>query len=358
MLQVISADTGTSLIKKFLISVLIVMLLLSAGGAFIYFRFTGLMGPVAGSGPPVKVEVAVPQGTNSAQIARMLWAKGLIQSETVFRLYAMYRNLDGRLQAGEYELSTGLSTPEIIERLARGETSSYTFTIPEGYTLKQIADKLSANNFVNRDRFLDLAAYGSFRHSFLRGVPPGPNRLEGYLFPDTYKITKKTTEKEIINIMLDRFERELSKYKIAELAAEKGLTVHQAVTLASIVEREAQKDEERPKVAAVFLNRLKKGWKLESCATIQYILGQPKARLFEKDLQIESPYNTYMYPGLPPGPIASPGGPSLKAAVNPADVDYLFFVVADDGKHIFGRTLQEHNRNKAEYLKRLKAEKQ
>jgi len=356
MLQ-IGPTTGISFVRKFFLSALIILLLLLAGTAFAYDRFTDLLGPVAAPAQAVEVEIAVPQGTSSAQIAQLLWVKGLIKNETVFRLYAMYRNLDGRLQAGDYELNTGLSTTEIIERLAKGETTSYSFTIPEGYTLKQIVDKLASKNYINKDRFLDLAAHSTFKHGFLRDVPPGPNRLEGYLFPDTYQITKKTTEQDIINMMLDRFDQELRKYHVSELAAKRGLTVHQAVTLASIVEREAQKDEERPKVAAVFLNRMKKGWKLESCATIQYILGEPKARLFEKDLQINSPYNTYKFSGLPPGPIAVPGGPSLQAAVNPADVDYMFFVVSEDGKHIFSRTLEEHNRSKAAYLNGLKDEK-
>jgi UPF0755 protein len=176
--------------------------------------------------------------------------------------------------------------------------------------------------------------------------------LEGYLYPDTYRITTQATEEEIVNMMLARFAREMTT-EFREQARAQGLTLHQAVTLASLVEREAQKDAERPRVAAVFLNRLKKGWKLESCATIQYILGEPKARLLNKDLQIDSPYNTYRNYGLPPGPIAAPGRASLQAAVNPADEGYMFFVVAEDGRHIFSRTLQEHNRHKAQYLDRL-----
>lgn len=181
-------------------------------------------------------------------------------------------------------------------------------------------------------------------------MPNNEKRLEGYLFPDTYKVTATTTEREIIDMMLARFAREATP-EFRQKAQKLGLTLHQAVILASIVEREAKVDKERPKVAAVFLNRMKKGWKLESCATVQYALGQPKARLLNKDLQIDSPYNTYKYSGLPPTPIASPGRASLQAAVNPANVDYLFFVVSQDGRHVFSRTLAEHNRAKAKYIK-------
>jgi len=332
---------------------LTLLFVFSAGLATGYYYFLNLLKPVAASGQAVNKVIIVPKGATSEQIGKLLADEGLIRSKTAFRLYAAYRGLDDRLQASEYNLNTGLSTPQIIERLARGEIAALSFTIPEGYTLKQIADRLEEKGFINRAKFMDLAARGKFDYDFLQGLPPGSARLEGYLFPDTYQVTKKTTEEQILNMMLARFAKELTP-DFRDKAAKAGLTVHQAVTLASIVEREAKKDEERPKVAAVFLNRIKKGWKLESCATIQYILGEPKARLFEKDLQIESPYNTYKYPGLPPGPIASPGRASLLAAVNPADVDYLFFVVSDDGKHVFSRTLQEHNRNKAVYLDRLK----
>ena len=336
---------------------MVLLFVVLAGLIGAYNVFVSLLEPVAGPGTAAEMTITVPQGANSGNIADLLAQQGLIKNGIVFRIYANYSGLDNRLQAGEYSFNTGLSTPEIVARLAKGETSSFSFTIPEGYNINQIADRLAAKTFIDRNRFMDLAAHGKFNYDFLLGLPEGPNRLEGYLFPDTYKISQGTTEEDIINMMLARFNQEITP-QFKSQAAKQGLTVTQAVILASIIEREAKQDDERPKVAAVFLNRLHKGWKLESCATIQYILGKPKARLFEKDLHLKSPYNTYIHTGLPLGPIASPGKPSLLAAVNPANVDYMFFVVFEDGKHIFSRTLKEHANNKTAYLQRLKAAKQ
>lgn len=345
--------TGTKVFGALVALAVLLALGLSLG----YFSYIHMLKPVSSPQDAREVTITVPPGASSRQIAEMMSSRGLIRNQVVFRIYAAYKGLDSHLQAGDYNFNTGLSTPEVIARLAQGQTSSISFTIPEGFTLSQIVDRLAAKGLINRDKFMDLAAHGQFNYDFLKGLPAGPNRLEGYLFPDTYRVTKNTTEEQIINMMLERFAREITP-EFKTKAAKEGLTVNQAVTLASIVEREAKVDDERPKVAAVFLNRLKKGWKLESCATVQYALGKPKARLFDKDLKVASPYNTYIHKGLPPGPIASPGEPSLEAAVNPAKVDYMFFVVFEDGKHIFSRTLQEHNRNKAAYLKKLKEAKQ
>ncbi len=347
-----AAREGTGMGRKIFIILIVLGLLLSAGLFLAYFRFQQLLQPPAISGTADEVTLVVPQGASTVGIANILKEQGLIRSTGAFRIYTAYQGLDGSLKAGEFSLNTGMAVPEIVDRLVKGETVSISFTIPEGYNLMQIADRLDKMNIANRDKFLEIAATGDFEHGFLKGIPKGPGKLEGYLFPDTYRITRETTEREIIGMMLDRFARELTPEFKAN-AAKTGLTVHEAVTLASIVEREAQKDEERPKVAAVFLNRLKKGWRLESCATVQFALGEQKPRLLNKDLEIDSPYNTYKVSGLPPGPIASPGSASLKAAVNPADVDFLFFVVSKDGRHVFSRTLSEHNRNKEIYLDSL-----
>lgn len=340
-------------LKVFLLAI-VLLLLCSGGAAAAYFQYLKLLKPATGSGAPVPVTITVEAGTNSVKIAALLAEQGLIRSQTAFRFYVTAHKLDNKLKAGDYNFNTGLSIPEITSRLVKGETASYKFTIPEGFTLAQIVERLAERKLIDRGKFMELAANGQFNYDFLEGLPAGSKRLEGYLFPDTYQVTPKTTEEQIINMMLARFAKEITpEYKAA--AAKQGLTVNQAIILASIIEREAQKDDERPKVAAVFLNRMKKGWKLESCATIQYALGTPKARLLDKDLQIDSPYNTYRIKGLPPGPISSPGSPSLQAAVHPAQANDMFFVILDDGEHIFSRTLQEHNKAKAAYLKRLKA---
>lgn len=337
------------IVSFFIVMALIISLILLVG----YFVGLSFLQPVSGSDSAADKKVVIPKGASSKQIGEIMYQEGLIRNGLVFRLYLKSEGLDGKLQAGEYVLNTGMSTQTIVKRLVKGESAEFSFTIPEGYTTRQIAEKLEQAGLADKAKFMDLAAQGEFNHDFVKGIPEGPARLEGYLYPDTYKIASHTTEKQIIEMMLDRFATEITS-DFKQKAAKQGLTLHQAVILASVVEREAQKDEERPKVAAVFLNRMKKGWKLESCATIQYALGVNKPRLFAEDLKIESPYNTYLHTGLPEGPIASPGKPSLESVVNPAAVDYMFFVVYEDGKHIFSRTLEEHNRAKAAYLNRLK----
>ncbi|KNZ70200.1 aminodeoxychorismate lyase [Thermincola ferriacetica] len=314
-----------------------------------YNQYVNGLKPVA-SDHGAEIKLTVPTGATTGQIADLLKEKGLIKNSFIFRVYARLHRFDGKLKAGNYTLNTSMSLPQIMSKITGGSVEYITFTIPEGFNTRQIADRLAAKNLINKEVFFDLVANGDFDYDFLNGLPNNEKRLEGYLFPDTYKVTATTTEREIIDMMLARFAREATP-EFRQKAQKLGLTLHQAVTLASIVEREAKVDKERPKVAAVFLNRMKKGWKLESCATVQYALGQPKARLLNKDLQIDSPYNTYKYSGLPPTPIASPGRASLQAAVNPANVDYLFFVVSQDGRHVFSRTLAEHNRAKAKYIK-------
>jgi UPF0755 protein len=355
MPSVYDAGTGDkqpsfmSVLKKIFLLGLILTLVLAVYG---YSSYQSMLKPVDPQNPQTKT-VSIPAGTSTTKISKMLFDAGLIRNQLVFRIYSRSQGLAARMQAGEYSIDTGMSVPEIIRRITGGEVDTLAFTIPEGYNLKQITDTLAGKGLVDRARFTEMLAEGNFNYDFLQGLPAGEKRLEGYLFPDTYRINKGTTEEEIINIMLARFAREITP-EFKEKAGALGLTLHQAVTLASIVEREAAKDEERPRVAAVFLNRIKKGWKLESCATVQYALGTNKTRLLYKDLQMESLYNTYKYKGLPPGPIAAPGRASLQAAVNPAQDDYMFFVVSEEGQHVFSRTIQEHNRNKAKYISRFK----
>lgn len=344
---------GSDIIRRLVTVIFILAGVIAIASVAAYNSYFLLLKPVTVNGAGVDKKIIVPNGANSVQIGQILDNEGVIQNAVVFRIYVSLNQFGNKLKAGEYEFNSHMSTQEVVDRLVKGETITESFTIPEGFTVKQIADKLEQKGLINRERFMDLVDHGDFKYDFLKDVPAGANRLEGYLYPDTYRITSKTTEKQIIDMMLERFSKEITpEYKAK--AAEMSLTLHQAVTLASIVEREAQKNEERPKVAAVFLNRLKKNWKLESCATVQYALGTNKSRLLNQDLKVESPFNTYIHQGLPPRPIASPGKPSLDAAVNPAKVNYMFFVVFEDGKHAFSNTLQEHNRNKAAYLNRLK----
>ena len=219
-----------------------------------------------------------------------------------------------------------------------------TFTIPEGYHLRQIVEVLTGQGIVTADEFWHLVKDGNFDYSFIKDLPRTERRLEGYLFPDTYTIPKGMAAEKVIDVMLKRFEQILNKMP----PNESGLNLHETVTLASIVEGESMLDEERPLVASVFLNRLAIDMKLDSDATIQYLFDKRKQRVLLKDLEIKSPYNTYLNKGLPPGPIGSPGEASLRAVFQPAASKYYYFVARKDnsGEHVFSRTLQEHNANK------------
>lgn len=345
-------DTNKLFIKIIIICFTIVTLLAAYGGYRIYTRTL----PVDKSGKSKSAVVSIPKGSTTAQVAHILRKKGLIQSEFVFRQYAKFSGYAPKLKAGEYKISPSLDLKGILALLSKGSVVSYSFTIPEGYNVKQIDEVLKEKGYVDSQRFLDLVLHGGdLDVAFLKNTPVNQVGLEGYLFPDTYKVTKDMTEEQIIKMMLDVFQEKIGK-DYTKKAAAQGLTLHQAVTLASIVEREASKDSERPKVAAVFLNRLKLGMKLESCATVQYALGTQKERLLYKDLEIDSPYNTYKIQGLPIGPIASPSLASLMAVINPAPIDDLYFVVSKDGKHIFSKTLNEHIRAKQRYIARFQTD--
>ncbi len=313
----------------------------------IYWYGVTLLSPVAVA-PVPDVVVNIPPGASTGRVAGILLENQLIRDSRAFVLYARYTGLEKQLKAGEFALNASQGIPDIIKHLVSGQQVTYPFTIPEGLTLVQIAELLAARDLVDRDVFLQVAAETDWNFPFLQDAPQGLNRLEGYLFPDTYRIPRGYTEKQIIGMMLKRFEQVMASF--GDRPSQLGMTIHQVVTLASIIEREAKLAKEKPIVSAVFHNRLQKKMRLESCATVQYILGEPKAVLTYKDLEIQSPYNTYRNTGLPPGPIAAPGRGSLEAALYPADVDYLFFVVKPDGSHAFSRTLAEHNKNKRLYL--------
>lgn len=342
------------------ITVIVVLLICLTLPVLAYWRVSTLLSPVVGGGihdekKHIEKEIEIPLNYSTAHIAALLEAEGIINNALFFRLYARYRGYDQQLQAGRYTLSTVMSMEDILQELRRGVVyrEANRFTIPEGFTLLQIAARLHANALVDKDLFLEACrAYENEEFDFLQDIPAGVNyRLEGYLFPDTYEVYPGATAEEIITVMLRRFHAVCNEeYRLK--AGQLGLTLHEAVTIASLVEKEARVEEEQPLVAAVFHNRLKSKEMtlLQSCATVQYALGEIKTYLTNKDLEIDSPYNTYIYPNLPPGPIAAAGENALLAAINPAPVTYLYFVSREDGSgyHYFSNTLQEHNRFKAE----------
>ena len=273
------------------------------------------------------------KNASAFDIAQILKSKRLIIDPFGFVLMVRYNNADKNLKSGKYNLENVYSTFDIISLLEKGTIpEQIKVTIPEGFTVVDIAGKLYKNGIIND------------KESFIKKALP----FEGYLFPDTYFFLKGESTEEIIKTMKSRF-NEVLPHDFAEKAKQKGLTEKEALILASIVEKEAKLDKDRPLVASVFLNRLKVNMPLQSDATINYVLKDKKLWLSEKDLAIDSPYNTYKYQGLPPGPICNPGLKSLIAVVNAPETDYYYFLSKPDGETLFEKTLEEHNRDIAKY---------
>jgi UPF0755 protein len=285
--------------------------------------------------------VIIPTGESAWGIGRRLAGAGVVRSDWVVVFVARVLEVADRMQAGEYAVRPTQSVAEIVQIMARGESIQHRVTIPEGYTAAQIAGVLADAGLGNRERFLDLALRGGHRlaRPTLADLPGGS--LEGYLFPDTYLFSRGLDEASIIGRFLDRFDAKVSP-QIREAARVRGLTLHQLLIVASMIEREARVPEERPVIAGVIYNRLNRGMRLEIDATVLYALGNHKPVVTLEDLGVESPYNTYRRVGLPPGPIANPGLASIVAAAAPTDVPFLYYVRKPDGRHHFSRTFHEH----------------
>jgi UPF0755 protein len=284
--------------------------------------------------------VDIPRGASLQRIANLLQQAGLIRHHWMFVLYVSWLQPGAHLQAGEYALQATLSPIQIVDRLRRGKTVRHILTIPEGLTLPEIASLVMAKGLGDRQTILDLAHERSFIESLGLAVPS----LEGYLFPDTYHVPRNIGERGLLTLMVHTLRTHYSE-DIATRGRQLGMTQHEVLTLASLIEKEAQVAAERPLIAAVYHNRLKRGMRLQCDPTVIYALGEHfDGNLRKADLSIDSPYNTYRYAGLPPGPIANPGQQSIAAAVAPAAVDYLYFVATgQNGGHKFSRTLREHN---------------
>jgi len=292
------------------------------------------------------VQVSIPAGSSSMRIATLLAEKGLIRHALVFRYYAKFRGLDQQLQAGNYMFAYGMTVDQLLQELSAGNVyrQTVTVTIPEGFMLEQIAQRLAQNGLVDYEKFMLLAA--ETVPVLGRAKAGQRHALEGYLFPDTYEFAESVTPQEILTRMQARLDEVLTP-AMRERGKELGLDIHQVITIASLVEREVQAPQEATLVAAVIHNRLAKGMPLQICASVIYALGEHRDRVLYADLEVESPFNTYMYAGLPPGPIAAPGKSSIMAVLYPADVDYLFYVLKEDGSgtHYFGRNYAEHQAN-------------
>jgi len=288
---------------------------------------------------------SVRKGSGLRSVATQLEKRKLIKSKDLFIVWALVKGGSRTIKAGEYSLNRSMAPVKIYTILTSGSVKTHPLTVPEGLTVEQISALFTAKGLVDKEEFMGLAMDKGFAASHkIDGLS-----TEGYLFPDTYLLSKGMGARQIIDLMINRF---WQVFDSLVQGKEYPLSVREIVTLASIVEKETGLAEERPVIASVFLNRLKKRMRLESDPTVIYGLKDFDGNLKRKDLKNPSPYNTYRHRGLPPGPIANPGSASLDAVLNPAQTNYLYFVSKNDGSHFFSSTLKEHNRAVTLYQKR------
>lgn len=324
------------------VAVVTVLGVVGAGAGLVWFRSE--VDPGGPAGPRVRVEV--PRGASTQRIAAILEREGIVGSARNFRLYVRVQGA-GPFQAGEYELRKRSSFDDVIAALEKGPKLTFQrLTVPEGLTLKQTAELVGRMPGRSAERFLDVAGSGAVRSRY---QPAGSTNLEGLLLPETYNFEAKDDERAILDRMVRAFDEAAAEAGVDDVGEGGLVDPYGAIIVASLVEREARVPEDRGKVARVVYNRLAKKMLLQVDATVIYALGRPGERglrVLFKDLEVDSPYNTYKHPGLPPTPIASPGRASLRAAVAPTEGDWLYYVVVEpDGTHAFATTLTEHNRN-------------
>lgn len=284
------------------------------------------------------------EGTSLRRISQKLAQEKVIASPFLFEFFTRFKGKEKHLRAGEYEFQKGNRAIEILNKMMLGEVKLHPITIPEGFSLKDIG-KLVVSKRLSTDKEWDEIIKDN---KLVESIGIQAKTIEGYLFPDTYFLQKKTTANDLVSTMLTLFKKKVTPEMI-RAADEKGLTLHQWVTLASLIEKETGVSKERPLIAGVFLNRLEKNMALQSDPSVIYGIKDFNGNLTRRDLERNDPYNTYTRPGLPPGPICSPGMESLTAVLNPATTDFFYFVSKGDGSHHFSKTLEEHNRAVSHY---------
>jgi peptidoglycan lytic transglycosylase G len=292
---------------------------------------------------PVSFELA--SGTSLPHLATQLQQQKIIKNASAFTVYVVATGVRHRLEAGSYELNPHDQVSTIVNVLAHGQISVHTMVVPEGFTIAKIRSLAAQKGITNQD--FDAALADTYSNSFLAGRPAGDTSLEGYLFPDSYQIEQPASAKVLIQTMLNNFGQKVDQAGLAQAYAAEGLSLHQGITLASIVEREAGDPQDQPIIAQVFLKRLQLGMPLQSDVTVDYasqLTGLPFS------VTLDSPYNTYAHTGLPPGPIASPGLSAMEAVAHPADTDYLYFLADKNGVVHYAQTAQEHEANVQQYL--------
>ena len=333
--------------KKILVGVGLVVLVVGGALAYGAKRLYDRADESYQGSQDAEVFVDIPTGTSTRDIGRQLVAAGVVRDERTFRIALWRSGRDRGLQAGEYRFADPVSAMGVVDTLARGQVHLRSITFPEGLTRREMATLFGRSRFGTAEDFLEA----SERVELVEALDPEATDLEGYLFPETYALPRDATADDLVEAMVAQFERIVDEELRAQAAARE-LTIREVVTLASLIQKETGLDAERPLVSAVYTNRLGRRMPLQCDPTVIYALqlaGLYDGNLTRANLQVDSPYNTYRYPGLPPGPIAAPGAADLRAALQPADVSHLYFVSRNDGSHVFADTLREHNRNVREY---------
>lgn len=285
----------------------------------------------------------VESGMTLKQVSHKLSRQNLIRSASAFQAIALIQDKQKLIMVGEYHVSPSMLPVEILQKITSGKTVLHPVTIPEGYRITEIANLLEERGLANKETFIKQTK----QVELLEGIPA--DSLEGYLFPETYHFGKFTAEGKIVKKMVATFKERALKQEFLKRARELGFSYHEIITLASLIEKETGKESERKKISSVFHNRLKKNMRLQTDPTVIYAIENFDGNIRKNDLKIDSPYNTYRYKGLPPGPIASPGLESIIAALYPDNTPNLYFVSRQDGSHQFSATLNEHNRAVQKY---------
>ena len=325
--------------RKFLLLLFMTVVAAATAVSFIYMRTQQPYRGYSGS----EQFVDIPSGSSTRAIGDRLVEAGVVRDPLTYRLSLWLSGRGRALKAGEYRFDQPMTPLDVLAKIARGDVYSIAVTFPEGLTIAEMAAIAESHGLGPASAFV---AAGKDR-ALIRSLDPLAKNLEGYVFPETYRIGRHTDGAALVRLMVERFQHVFTP-EWQRAAENAGLSIHQLVTLASLVEKETARADERPLVAAVYLNRFRIGMALQCDPTVIYALtleGKYHGNLHKDDLSYDSPYNTYRYAGLPPGPIASPGKASLEAVLHPADVDYLYFVSRNDGSHEFAATLAEHNRN-------------
>jgi UPF0755 protein len=346
-------------VRKIVFSIFVVIVAVIAavaGGAFFYIK--SALEPIDSTNEE-PIHITIPTGSSVTDIANILESNDLIKNDKVFKYYVRFQNVSG-FQAGDFNLKKNMDTAEIINKLTTGENEvAFQLIIPEGRQLDQIADTISENTSYSTEEVMKTLDNREFIKELKKTYPETitddilnkniKHPLEGYLYPATYSFyNPKTPLKDIISKMVSETDKQVKNHK--NKMEERNLSVHKTLTMASLIEEEATAKVDRHKIASVFYNRLEKGMPLQTDPTVLYALGKHKERVVYKDLDVNSPFNTYKYQGLTPGPISNAGTTSWEAALNPENTDFVYFLAKKDGEVVFTKTLEEHNAAKQKFI--------